>query len=102
MWQHRGRAGGWCQREWGASINHPTDLRRRRVKRGGERRGAGLFLRGGGVVHAGYKVVPSSPPPQPWSECHEFSRLVALVRKMANKRASPPPTFASLLSGPLS
>lgn len=46
----------------GLLINHPSDLRRRRVKRGGERRGAGLFLRGGSVVHAGYKAVPSLPP----------------------------------------
>ena len=51
-----------------------------------------MFLRGWGgcVVHVSYKV---APPPFAWTECHEFSRLVALVRKMANKRVSLPPSF---------
>lgn len=48
----------------GRSINQPTDPRRTKgEKRWGARRGAGLFLRGGGsVVHAGHKVFPSTLP----------------------------------------
>lgn len=45
----------------GPPINHPTDLRRLRVKRGGERRRPGLFFKRGAVLYM--QAIKLSPRP---------------------------------------